>query len=93
MHPGWADTDGVKRSLPRFREILKLILSDAASGTDTAIWLALIRPSQEEKELVWFDRKARTAHVYPHTRTSKDTPQSLLAFLDREVASLGATST
>jgi len=92
MHPGWADTDGVKRSLPRFREILKLILRDARSGTDTAIWLALIRPSQEEKELVWFDRKARTAHVYPHTRTSKDTPQSLLAFLDKKVASLATPS-
>ncbi len=88
LHPGWADTEGVKSSLPRFREILKTILRDAQSGADTAIWLAATRPSQEEKELVWFDRKARTAHVYPHTRTSKDTPQSLVSFLDKEVASL-----
>ena len=29
MHPGWADTDGVKRSMPRFRKILQLILRDA----------------------------------------------------------------
>ena len=40
MHPGWADTDGVKRSLPRFRKILKSILRDAESGADTALWLA-----------------------------------------------------
>ena len=86
MHPGWADTDGVKRALPRFREILKTILRDAKSGTDTALWLAAKRPSQDEKELVWFDRKARRAHVYPHTRTSKDTPQSLVAYLEKEIA-------
>ena len=38
MHPGWADTAGVQRSLPRFRKILKSILRDAKSGADTAIW-------------------------------------------------------
>ncbi|MGA1424629.1 MAG: SDR family NAD(P)-dependent oxidoreductase [Steroidobacteraceae bacterium] len=46
MHPGWADTAGVKRSLPRFRKILKSILRDEKSGADTAIWLAAQRPSQ-----------------------------------------------
>ena len=86
MHPGWADTDGVKRSLPRFRKILKSILRDAVSGTDTAIWLAAMRPAQEEKELVWFDRKQRPAHVYARTRTSKDTPQSLVDYLEKELA-------
>lgn len=86
LHPGWADTEGVQRSLPRFREILKSILRDGKSGTDTALWLAARRPAQDEKELVWFDRKARTAHVYPHTRSSKDTPQSLVAYLEREVS-------
>ena len=86
MHPGWADTDGVKRSLPRFRRILKSILRDAVSGSDTAIWLAATRPAQEEKELVWFDRKQRPAHVYERTRTTKDTPQSLVDALEKELA-------
>jgi dehydrogenase/reductase SDR family member 12 len=86
MHPGWADTDGVKTALPRFREILQSILRDAKSGTDTALWLAAVRPAQREEESVWFDRKQRAAHVYPHTRTSKDTPQSLVAYLEQEVA-------
>ena len=86
MHPGWADTDGVKRSLPRFRKILKSILRDSASGGDTAIWLAATRPSQPEQELVWFDRAIRPAHVYERTRTTKDTPQTLVAYLDRELA-------
>jgi dehydrogenase/reductase SDR family protein 12 len=86
MHPGWADTDGVKRSLPRFRKILRPILRDAASGADTALWLAARRPPQPEKELVWFDRAIRPAHVYDRTRVSKDTPQSLVAYLESELA-------
>ena len=86
MHPGWADTDGVKRSLPRFRKILRPILRDAASGADTALWLAGTRPAQPERELVWFDRAIRPAHVYERTRASKDTPQSLVAYLESELA-------
>ncbi len=86
MHPGWADTEGVKRSLPRFRKILKSVLRDSASGGDTAIWLAGVRPAQPEAEAVWFDRKLRPAHVYERTRVSKDTPQSLVAYLDKELA-------
>jgi dehydrogenase/reductase SDR family protein 12 len=85
MHPGWADTAGVQRSLPRFRKILKSILRDAESGADTAIWLVAKRPSQPEEELVWFDRAVRTAHVYPHTRTTRETPQSLVAWLEAEL--------
>lgn len=91
MHPGWADTDGVKTALPRFREVLKTILRDTRSGTDTALWLAAQRPGQREEESVWFDRKQRAAHVYPHTRSTKDSPQSLVAWLEREVASQGAS--
>ena len=86
MHPGWADTDGVKRSLPRFRKILKSVLRDAASGADTALWLAATRPPQPEHELVWFDRAIRPAHVYERTRTTRDTPQSLVAYLESELA-------
>ena len=92
MHPGWADTDGVKRSMPRFRKILQLILRDAESGADTALWLAATRPSQPEQELVWFDRKVRTAHVYPRTQATKDTPQSLVAFLERDLTSLSGAA-
>ncbi len=86
MHPGWADTDGVKRSLPRFRKILRSILRDAAAGADTALWLAGTRPTQPEHELVWFDRAIRPAHVYDRTRTTKDTPRSLVAYLESELA-------
>ena len=83
---GWADTDGVKRSLPRFRKILKAVLRDTASGGDTAIWLAATRPPQPQRDVVWFDRKPRTTHVYERTRLSKETPQSLALWLDQELA-------
>lgn len=93
MHPGWADTDGVKRSLPRFRRMLKSILRDEASGADTALWLAGTRPPQPEEELVWFDRAIRPAHMYERTRTTKDTPESLAAYLDGELARQAAAAT
>jgi dehydrogenase/reductase SDR family protein 12 len=92
MHPGWADTDGVKRSLPRFRKILRPILRNEASGADTALWLAARRPPQPEHECVWFDRAVRTAHVYERTRATKDTPQSLVAYLDRELERQAASA-
>ncbi|HEX5651111.1 MAG TPA: SDR family NAD(P)-dependent oxidoreductase [Steroidobacteraceae bacterium] len=92
MHPGWADTDGVKRSLPRFRKILRPILRNEASGADTALWLAARRPPQPEHECVWFDRAVRTAHVYERTRATKDTPESLVAYLDRELERQAASA-
>jgi len=91
MHPGWADTDGVKRSLPRFRKILRPILRDAASGADTALWLAAQRPVQPEQECVWFDRAIRPAHVYARTRVTKDTPRTLVDYLEAELARQPAT--
>lgn len=86
MHPGWADTDGVKRSLPRFRRILKSILRDEWSGSDTAIWLAAARPAQQTSQGIWFDRKLREEHVYERTRQTKDTPQTLIGYLRQELA-------
>jgi hypothetical protein len=35
---------------------------------------------------VWFDRKVRTAHAYERTRATKDTPASLVAALQTELA-------
>jgi len=92
MHPGWADTDGVKRSLPRFRKILRPILRNEASGADTALWLAGTRPPQPEEELVWFDRAVRPAHVYERTRVGGDAPQALVACLDAELGRQAAAA-
>lgn len=40
MHPGWAQTAGVERSLPTFNKLMKPLLRTAAQGADTMIWLA-----------------------------------------------------
>lgn len=68
MHPGWVDTDGVKRSLPKFRKMLRSVLRDEAQGADTALWLIGERPQPRPGGL-WFDRGARAAHAFKHTRT------------------------
>jgi dehydrogenase/reductase SDR family protein 12 len=86
MHPGWADTDGVKTAMPNFRKILKSVLRDSAQGADTALWLAANRPSAPGPEAFWFDRAPRPAHAYPHTEQTKDTPDGLAAFLAKEAA-------
>lgn len=84
MHPGWADTDGVKTAMPNFRRRLRSVLRDAAQGADTALWLAATRPTGDGPEAFWFDRAPRSAHAFPHTVTSKYTPEDLAAFLTKE---------
>jgi dehydrogenase/reductase SDR family protein 12 len=81
MHPGWTDTQGVKKSMPRFRKILQRVLRTEHQGADTILWLTNQRPSQANNDVIWFDRKARPAHIYPHTRVNQDTPEDLVAFL------------
>jgi dehydrogenase/reductase SDR family member 12 len=88
MHPGWVDTEGVKRSLPRFRRVLKSVLRTEAGGADTVIWLAASRPTNPSGDHVWFDRKARTAHLFSRTRNTSETPASLACWLDAVLAEL-----
>lgn len=82
MHPGWADTSGVQRSLPRFRRWMAPILRDAAAGADTALWLAATRPRAAEG--VWFDRALRPAHVYGFTQQG-DPTSALIDKLERDL--------
>jgi dehydrogenase/reductase SDR family protein 12 len=88
MHPGWADTDGVKTAMPNFRRILKSVLRDSAQGADTALWLAATRPSEEGAHAFWFDRAPREAHAYPHTAITKYTPEELASHLARDAAAV-----
>lgn len=81
MHPGWVDTAAVGRSMPRFRDTLKSVLRSDPQGADTIVYLAAKRPEQKSDESIWFDRKERTAHIFPRTREVTDTPESLVAAL------------
>uniref|UniRef100_A0A803MT96 Dehydrogenase/reductase SDR family member 12 n=1 Tax=Chenopodium quinoa TaxID=63459 RepID=A0A803MT96_CHEQI len=63
MHPGWAETPGVAKSLPSFSERFSGKLRTWEEGADTIIWLAL----QPKEKLVpggfYFDRAAAPKHL------------------------------
>ena len=67
MHPGWADTPGVRDSLPRFYRAMQGRLRSAEQGADTAVWLAAGQPPPPTGRL-WFDRRAVSKHLLPWTR-------------------------
>jgi NAD(P)-dependent dehydrogenase (short-subunit alcohol dehydrogenase family) len=68
MHPGWAATPGVERSLPGFWRVMNSRLRTPAEGADTALWLAAARKGGEETGKLWFDRRAVPTHLVPWTR-------------------------
>lgn len=65
MHPGWADTDAVRTSLPQFYETLKAKLRSAAEGADTVVWLCCAPRAalQPHSGAFFFDRRAVGAHL------------------------------
>ena len=73
MHPGWADTPGVARSLPRFRAILGPALRTPDQGADTMVWLASAAPELLGSGRFWLDRHPRSTHLSGRTRRA-DTP-------------------
>ncbi|MCY7297898.1 MAG: SDR family NAD(P)-dependent oxidoreductase [Ilumatobacteraceae bacterium] len=75
MHPGWADTPGVRDSLPTFRKIVGPLLRSPQQGADTMMWLALddAEPLATTGKF-WLDRHQRSIHKLPNTRSS-DTPE------------------
>lgn len=74
MHPGWADTPGVRRSLPTFRRVVGPLLRTPAEGADTIVWLAADDGAPVRTTgLFWHDRRPRPVHRLPSTRRS-DTP-------------------
>ena len=77
MHPGWADTSGVKTSLPRFYKLTQRILRSPAEGADTAVWLAVCQPAPTPSGGFWFDRKVRGTHYLPWTREDQATRERL----------------
>jgi len=84
MHPGWVDTDGVKRALASFRATFKYILRDSFQGADTIIWLGATAP-KEVVDKIWFDRKARYAHVFKISRRTATSIEDIAAYLDKDI--------
>ncbi|RYB95782.1 SDR family NAD(P)-dependent oxidoreductase [Nocardioides oleivorans] len=86
MHPGWADTPGVRESLPTFRRITRPVLRDDAQGADTSVWLTAVEPAPATG-LFWHDRAARPTYLLPTTRASDADRTKAWAWLT-EAASL-----
>ncbi len=69
MHPGWVDTPGLERSLPRFHRLMKPALRSPEEGADTIVWLAATkRPGGG----FWHDRERRPTHLLRRTRESDE---------------------
>ncbi|MGH8999489.1 MAG: SDR family NAD(P)-dependent oxidoreductase [Acidimicrobiia bacterium] len=59
MHPGWADTKGVRQWMPAFRAIVRPIIRTPEQGADTVVWLGAAPEAVETTGLFWHDRRAR----------------------------------
>jgi NAD(P)-dependent dehydrogenase (short-subunit alcohol dehydrogenase family) len=70
MHPGWADTPGVRESLPRFHALMGPLLRTPSQGADTVVWLATDARPLETNGQFWLDRRPRSVAPLPGTRTS-----------------------
>ncbi|MEP7204273.1 MAG: SDR family NAD(P)-dependent oxidoreductase [Ilumatobacteraceae bacterium] len=71
MHPGWADTPGVREALPTFRKLVGPLLRSPEQGADTLGWLA----ADDHDPLAtsggfWLDRRVRTIHRLRSTKRS-----------------------
>jgi dehydrogenase/reductase SDR family protein 12 len=84
MHPGWADTPGVRSSLPGFARVTSPVLRTADQGADTITWLCATECDPLSGRF-WCDRQSRPIHRLPSTKRS-DTPsrrQTLWEWADR----------
>lgn len=86
VHPGWADTPGVARSLPTFQKITGPLLRNADEGADTMVWLAAAPEAASHSGAFWLDRRPRAKHKVPWTRTNGDEADKLW---DHVVAAVG----
>ncbi|MBM4360390.1 MAG: SDR family NAD(P)-dependent oxidoreductase [Deltaproteobacteria bacterium] len=68
MHPGWADTPGVVRSLPVFHALTRAVLRTSAEGADTIVWLCAVARPPEATGGFFFDRRQVREHLLPWTR-------------------------
>jgi dehydrogenase/reductase SDR family member 12 len=71
MHPGWADTAGVRSSLPRFYRVTRPLLRSPDQGADTIVWLGAAAEPAETPGGFWHDRRRRPTHLLPGTRETE----------------------
>ncbi len=75
MHPGWADTPGVRDSMPFFKKILNKRLRTPEEGADTILWLASYPEYPNGK--FWFDRQQAKTTIFNWNQSSKNEEELL----------------
>jgi len=83
MHPGWADTPGVRNSLPRFHRLTAPLLRSPEEGADTIVWLASASEPAHSSGDFWQDRSRRPTHRVPWTKESAQDRRRLWAECER----------
>jgi dehydrogenase/reductase SDR family member 12 len=78
MHPGWADTPGVRSSLPRFYRAIRPLLRTPAQGADTIVWLGAAAEPGRSSGGFWHDRRQRPTNLLPWTRETRQERERLL---------------
>jgi dehydrogenase/reductase SDR family protein 12 len=70
MHPGWADTPGLAKTLPTFYRAMRPLLRSPGEGADTIIWLAADPSAPRGGGRLYLDRRPRPFDRIPATRLS-----------------------
>ena len=83
MHPGWADTTGVRDALPDFHKITRSVLRSAEEGADTIVWLAVASEAGQACGKLFLDREERSTHLIAKTRESLNERLRLVDFLNQ----------
>jgi dehydrogenase/reductase SDR family protein 12 len=91
MHPGWADTPGVRSALPRFRQLTRRLLRSAEEGADTIVWLAVATEAGTVSGGLFLDREEHTPHLLGATRETPHDRAALVTLL-REFRGRSAAS-
>jgi dehydrogenase/reductase SDR family protein 12 len=68
MHPGWADTPGIRKALPAFSRALGPFLRTPEQGADTIAWLASAPEAAAYSGRFFLDRRPRATFRVPGTR-------------------------
>ena len=77
MHPGWADTPGIKGSLPGFERVMRPLLRSPEQGADTIVWLAAADEPARMTGRFWCDRQIRSTHRLGRTRETAEERERL----------------
>jgi dehydrogenase/reductase SDR family protein 12 len=82
MHPGWADTPGIKGALPGFERVMHPLLRSPEQGADTIVWLAAAEEPAELTGRFWCDRHVRSTHRLSRTRETAEDRERLWEALE-----------